>query len=107
MRHEDAPPLTILPLTERGEVGVAAMVEAEGQLGLQGELLQLIGHSLALRAGGRRKRHQHRLVVIVASPSSVQPIPSNDGRGQAHHPGEIHFGFRDGNLQDKTAKNRP
>lgn len=78
------------------------MVEAEGQLGLQGELLQLIGNSFALRAGGRRKGHQHRLIVIFASPSSVQPISSNDGRGQAHHTGEIHFGFRDGNLQDKS-----
>lgn len=77
------------------------MMEAEGQLGLQGELLQLIGNSFALRAGGRRKGHQHRLIVIFASPSSVQPISSNDGRGQAHHAGEIHFGFRDGNLQDK------
>lgn len=27
------------------------------------------------------------------------PIHSNDGRGQAHHTGEIHLGFRDGNLE--------
>lgn len=107
MRQEHTVSPTILPFTEWGEVGVPAMMEAEGQLGLQGELLQLIGNSFALRAGGRRKGHQHWLIVIFASPSSVQPISSNDGRGQAHHPGEIHFGFRDGNLQDKTAKNRP
>lgn len=83
------------------------MMEVEGQLGLQGELLQLIGNSFALRAGGRWQGHQHRLIIIFASPSSVQPISSNDGRGQAHHAGEIHFGFRDGNLQDKAEKYRP
>lgn len=82
------------------------MMEAEGQLGLQGELLQLIGNSFALRAGGCWKRHQHRLIIIFASPSSVQPISSNDGRGQAHHTGEIHFGFRDGNLQDEPEKKK-
>lgn len=47
------PTLTILPFAEWREVGVPAMVEAEGQLGLQGELLQLIGNSFTLRAGGR------------------------------------------------------
>lgn len=53
MRHEHTVPLTILPFTEWGEVGVPAMMEAEGQLGLQGELLQLIGNSFTLWAGGR------------------------------------------------------
>lgn len=52
-RHKCTVPLTILPFTEGRQVGVSAMVEAEGQLGLQGELLQLIGNSFALRAGGR------------------------------------------------------
>lgn len=52
MRHEHTVPLTILPFTEWREVGVPAMMEAEGQLGLQGELLQFIGNSFTLRAGG-------------------------------------------------------
>lgn len=90
--------LTILPLAEWRQVGIPARAEAQGQLGLQGELLQFIGNGFALGAGGRGQGHQHWLVVIFAGPSSVQPIHSNDGRGQAHYTGEIHFGFRDGNL---------
>ena len=74
-------------------------MEAEGQLGLQGELLQFIGNSLALGAGSRGQGHQNGFIVILAGPSSVQPIHSNDGRGQAHYTGEIHLGFRDGNLE--------
>lgn len=72
-------------------------MEAQSQLGLQGQLLQFIGNSFALGAGGRRQRQEHWFLIIFASPSSVQPIHSNDGRGQAHHTGEIHLGFRDGN----------
>lgn len=74
-------------------------MEAQGQLGLQGQLLQFIGNSFALGAGGRRQGQEHGFVIIFTSPSSVQPIHSNDGRGQAHHTGEIHLGFRDGNLE--------
>lgn len=74
-------------------------MEAEGQLGLQGELLQFIGNSLALGAGSRGQGHQNGFIIILAGPSSVQPIHSNDGRGQAHYTGEIHLGFRDGNLE--------
>jgi hypothetical protein len=74
-------------------------VESQGQLGLQRELLQFIGHSFTLGAGGCRQGHKHWFLIIFTSPSSVQPIHSNDGRGQAHHTGEIHFGFRDSNLE--------
>lgn len=92
--------LTILPLTEWRQIGVPAGMEAQGQLGLQGQLLQFIGNSFALGAGGSRQGQEHWFIIIFASPSSVQPIHSNDGRGQAHHTGEIHFGFRDGNLEN-------